>query len=121
LSLGWNRPPTNGIFFSLVPERITHHEPYLVIEDAHGQRIKMTTDGKEKINQLSGGFVHRSKTRWDENELVTEWSIEHDGKTLVRGTDRGSLSRDGKQLRDDRTIVVPTAEQQFRIVWAKNN
>ena len=33
-------PPTNGWFFSLVPERFTHHEPYLVIVDAHGQRLK---------------------------------------------------------------------------------
>ena len=56
-------PPANAVFFSLVPERITHHEPYLVVVDAHGQRIRMTTDGKEKVNQLSGGFVHRSKTR----------------------------------------------------------
>ncbi|PYU43790.1 MAG: hypothetical protein DMG54_08435 [Acidobacteria bacterium] len=113
-------PPTNGWFFSLVPERFTHHEPYLVIVDAHGQRIKMTTDGKEKVNQLSSGLVHRSKTRWDGNELVTEWSIERDGKTSVRGMDRRSLSADGEELIDDRTIAVSFAEQHFRIVWVKN-
>ena len=33
-------PPTNGWFFSLDPETFTHHEPYLVIVDAHGQRLK---------------------------------------------------------------------------------
>jgi len=82
--------------------------------------IKMTTDGKEKVNQLSSGLVHRSKTRSDGNELVTEWSIERDGKTSVRGMDRRSLSADGEELIDDRTIAVSFAEQHFRIVWVKN-
>lgn len=112
-------PPADRVWDMTPPEAIAHDEPQLTITDGNTPSLKLTTDGKENVNPLPNGAVNRSKTRWDGNQLVTEWSLERNGTAVLRGTDRRSLSEGGKELIDDRTVTTPFAETQFHIVWMK--
>ena len=91
----------------------------MTIADGNPPPLKLSTDGKENVNQLPNGALNRSKTRWDGNQLVTEWSLERNGNPILRGTDRRSLSEGGKELIDERTVITPFAQTQFHIVWIK--
>jgi len=116
--------PADHAFDGMRPQTITHREPSLLIVDEPigrepARTLKLSTDGKENTNELPrDGGLHRSSTRWEEKELVTEWSLEHDGSATMRGTDRRSLS-DSSTLIDERTILTPLHETRFHIVWIK--
>jgi hypothetical protein len=116
--------PAGHAFDTMRPQTITHREPSLVIVDEAAGRLptrslKFSTDGKENVSEIPGGGVNRSTTRWDGEQLVTEWVLEHDGSPTMRGTDRRSLSKGGAVLLDERTVVTPLHETQFHIVWVR--
>src|SRR5580658_195760 len=107
--------PAGHAFDTMRPQTITHREPSLVIVDeaAGGlpaRSFKFSTDGKEHVSDIPGGGVNRSTTRWEGEQLVTEWVLEHDGSPTLRGTDRRSLLKGGSVLLDERTIVTPLHE-----------
>jgi hypothetical protein len=106
------------------PQTITHNEPSLVvvdesINDRPSRTYRLSTDGKQNLNALSGGGVDRSTTRWDGERLVTEWVLEQSGIAIMRGTDRRSLSSDGSTMIQERKVVTPSHEDEFRIVWLR--
>jgi len=106
------------------PETITHNEPSLVVVDESvdnrpARTYRLSTDGKPSVNTLPGGGVDRSTTRWDGNRLVTEWVLEQSGMPIMRGTDRRSLSSDGSTMIQERKVVTPSHEDEFRMVWLR--
>jgi hypothetical protein len=116
--------PVGHAFDTMRPQTITHREPSLaIVDEAAGglpaRSLKLSTDGRENVSEIPGGGVNRSTTRWDGEQLVTEWILEHDGSPTMRGTDRRSLSKGGSVLLDERTVVTPLHETQFRIVWVR--
>ena len=112
-------PPADSVFDRMPPQTITHNEPNLTIKDGNAPPLNLTTDGKENVTQLSNGAVNRSKSQWDGNQLVTQWSLERNGAPMLHGVDRRSLSDGGGELIDERTVTTPFAETQFHIVWKK--
>jgi hypothetical protein len=117
--------PSDHAFDTMRPQTITHREPSFVITDEPignqpARTVKLSTDGKVNVNEIPGGGLHRSSTRWEGKQLVTEWSLEHEGSVMMRGTDRRSLS-DGSTLIDERTVLTPRHETQFHIVWIRKN
>ena len=116
--------PEGHAFDGIRPETINHHEPRLmIVDESVGDRpartYRLSTDGKPNVNQMSGGGVDRSTTRWDGNQLVTEWVFEQSGMAIMRGTDRRSLSSDGSTMIQERRVVTPTHEDESRIVWVR--
>jgi hypothetical protein len=53
-----------------------------------------TTDDKESVQPFGPGQV-RSKTHWENNNLVTEWTLERNGQVAVTGRWVRNLSTDG--------------------------
>jgi hypothetical protein len=106
------------------PETITYTEPTLVvvdesIDDRPARTYRLSTEGKPSVNALPGGGVDRSTTRWDGDRLVTEWVLEQSGIAIMRGTDRRSFSSDGSTMVQERKVVTPSHEDEFRIVWRR--
>jgi hypothetical protein len=119
-------PPADHAFDTMRPQTITHSEPSLVIVDEPildlpRLSLKLSTDGKENINEFPDRGLHRSSTRWDGSQLVTEWVLEHDGSPTMRGLDRRSMSNGGSVLLDERTVLTPFHETRFHIVWVRKN
>jgi hypothetical protein len=115
--------PADHAFDTMRSQTINHREPSFVIVDEPigrepARTLKLSTDGKVNVNELTGGGLHRSSTRWEGKQLVTEWALEHDGSVTMRGTDRRSLSN-GSTLIDERTVLTPLHEAQFHIVWIR--
>ena len=52
------------------------------------------TDGKENVQPFGPGLV-RSKTHWEDNKLVTDWTLERNGQVAVTGRWVRSLATDG--------------------------
>lgn len=106
------------------PETIIYTEPTLEVVDESvnglpARTYRLSTEGKPSMNALSGGGVDRSTTRWDGDRLVTEWVLEQSGIAIMRGTDRRSLSSDGSTMIQERKVVTPSHEDEFRIVWLR--
>ena len=112
-------PPADRVFDMMPPETISHADSEMTISDGNAPHLKVSTDYKENVNQLPNGAINRSKTRWEGNQLVTEWSMERNGMPLLHGSDRRSLTPDEKMLIDDRTVITAFAETHFHIVWKK--
>jgi hypothetical protein len=118
--------PAGHEFDTMRPQTITHRDPSLVIvDDSAGsmpaRTFKLTTDSKPNITELPGGGVNRSSTRWDGNELVTEWVLEQKGTPIMRGRDRRTASNGGSTLIQERTVLTPLHETQLHIVWIRKN
>jgi hypothetical protein len=77
-SKDWNtsKPIAVSLFALLLPEFST------------------TTDHKESIQQFGPGQI-RSKTHWEESDLVTDWTLERNGQVAVTGRWVRRLSEDG--------------------------
>jgi beta-lactamase regulating signal transducer with metallopeptidase domain len=54
-----------------------------------------TTDNRETVQQFGPGQI-RSKTRWEDNNLVTDWTLERNGQVAVTGRWVRHLSQDGQ-------------------------
>jgi hypothetical protein len=118
--------PAGHEFDTMRPETITHRDPSLTIVDEPAgsqpaRTYKLTTDSKPNTTELPGGGVNRSTTRWDENELVTEWVLKQGGTPILRGTDRRALSKDGSTLIQERTVLTPLHEARLHIVWIRKS
>ncbi len=116
--------PVGHEFDAMRPQTITHRDPVLVIIDepvggVPARTFRLTTDGKPNITELPGGGINRSSTRWDGNQLVTEWALEQRGMLIMRGTDRRTVSNDGSSLIQERTVLTPLHETQLHIVWIR--
>lgn len=116
--------PAGHEFDTMRPQTITHRDPSLTIVDEPAgsqpaRTFKLTTDSKPNSTELPGGGVNRSSTRWDGNELVTEWVLEQGGTPIMRGRDRRTLSNDGSTLIQERIVVTPLHETQLHIVWIR--
>ena len=103
---------------------IEHKDPKLKItvnaKTAQGEQSSLrnlTTDGQENTNEVSGR-TWKSKTRWEEKELVTETSFEVQGNK-VQIKDRWKLSDDGKGMTIDRTLSSEMGEAVQKLVFAK--
>ncbi len=89
-------------------------EPPEVIEQK-GNKLKIgeqtfPLDGTENASPMADeSLLHRAKAHWDGNKLVTEFAIERDGKTLVKGTQVRSLSEDGKTQTVDTHVQTSQA------------
>jgi hypothetical protein len=65
--------------------------------------LRLVTDGKEQINDFGAEGKHRSKTVWQDNQLVVDWVHEDEaGAVLMKGQDRLSLAADGQTLQYDK-------------------
>lgn len=97
-------PPPPPADAHLPSEKIDHKEPALRIAtfSADGEWLNdlaLTTDGKENINQLaSGAVIHRSRSHWQGDTLVTLWRIERDGTKVIEGEEQRSLSEGNRVL-----------------------
>lgn len=84
--------------------RITHDDPALLLESVTPEgkatsSTRLTTDGSENLNEKgSGTLLQRSRSRWEEGVLITEWRVLRDGATFIEGTDTWRLSPDGRSL-----------------------
>jgi len=54
-----------------------------------------TTDDHETVQQFGPGQI-RSKTHWEDNNLVTDWTLERNGQVAVTGRWVRRLSQDGQ-------------------------
>jgi hypothetical protein len=118
--------PAGHEFDTMRPQTITYRDPSLVIVDESAGSLparifKLTTDGTPSTTELPGGGINRSSTRWDGNELVTEWVLEQEGSPIMRGRDRRTLSKDGSKLIQERVVLTPLHETQLHIVWTRKN
>ena len=57
--------------------------------------LSTNTDNQETVQKYGPGQL-RSKTRWEGDNLVTDWTLERDGQAAQTGTWVRSLSSDGK-------------------------
>ncbi|GEM_PF-5702478 len=113
-------------FDTMRPQTIAHREPTLTIADeAEGNRprrtFKLTTDGKPNVNELPGGGVQRSSTRWEGKDLVTDWTFDREGQVIMQGTDRRTLSEDGLRFTQEQTVLTPLHETRSHMVWIRRN
>jgi hypothetical protein len=100
--------------------QVVHREPQLKVtiasssRSAHQDVWALTTDGAENTNRMNGAEVN-SKTHWDGDSLVTEWTIRDNGR-VVQHRQVWSLSRDGRRLtmamRDGNNETTVTAMKQ---------
>jgi TonB family protein len=72
-----NKPIAVTLFAMMVPE------------------LSITTDNQENVQPYGPGQM-RSKSRWEDSKLITDWTLERDGQVMVKGQWVRSLSSDGK-------------------------
>ncbi len=111
-------PPPPDVPVWLPLEEIRHNEPHIKIAKRYEggevlSTLQITTDGKENINEMGDGEItHRSKTHWEGNRLVTEWTMERNGSVAIRGKDVRYF--DGKNLILERTTEDSRSSSQSR-------
>jgi hypothetical protein len=79
-----------------------------------------TTDGTENLNHFSatdGGAIHRSRSAWKTGTLVTEWTLERDGKVVMSGTETRTLLEGGKRFSSENTIRGPDAIVETKRIY----
>ena len=112
-----------GMFDSLVVE---HKEPKLTIKrkihlPSGAERTvesKYTTDGESNTNEGFRGMTNKSKTRWEEEKLVTESTIET--QMGIRETKEvRSLSADRKTMTIEMTTKGGQREGTRKLVFNK--
>ncbi|OLC74560.1 MAG: hypothetical protein AUH72_21585 [Acidobacteria bacterium 13_1_40CM_4_65_8] len=102
------------------PEILTHREPELRIQvGSTKDALQFSTDGRENVNAMANGRVHKSTSRWEGDTLVTSWRLEQDGSAFIEGSDVRMIAQRGEVLIDDRTIRTPWAEAKYHIVWVR--
>jgi hypothetical protein len=118
-------PPPPPADVDVPPEIIEHQEPMLKItlpDETGGEATTLTfmTDGKESVSTVSGGkVVRRSRSHWENGELVTEWTLERDGEIILRGREVRALSADGKVQIVDQHIETANAVRDIHSVFRK--
>jgi hypothetical protein len=113
-------PPPGMAWKAFSPEILTHKEPELRIQvGSTKDALQFSTDGRENVNPMANGRVHKSTSRWEGDTLVTRWRLEQDGSAFIEGSDVRMIAQEGQVLIDDRTIRTPWAEAKYHIVWVR--
>lgn len=81
--------------------------------------LAFTLDGRENLNELGQGLLHKSKTHWEGGKLITEWVLERDGQKLVTARQVRSLADDGKTQIVDTHVQTPDIISDSHAVMIK--
>ena len=105
-----------------VTRKITHNDPKLALTITQTgpqgdvtSKLAYTTDGKEVVNQVSGG-ESKGTAQWIGDKLMIESSREFQGATLKQ-KDIWTLSADGKVLTVDSHVSIPNGEFDVKQVF----
>lgn len=109
---------------------IDHQGPTLKIEQRakfqgqeHPRNLTYYTDGREAINPDRRGKPITSKSRWEGNKLVTEytqtWQKPQGAEVKAEVKEVWSLSEDGKVMTVEKTSKMPRGEKKSRLVFGK--
>jgi hypothetical protein len=113
-------PPPGMAWKAFSPEILTHKDSELKIQvGSRKEVLELTTDGKENVNRMANGRVHRSTTRWEGERLVTQWRLEQNDGVFTEGSDVRIIADGGRALLDDRATRTPWAEAKYHIVWIR--
>jgi hypothetical protein len=106
-------------------QKITHADPSLKVQTAQSgdfgdinSDFSFTTDGKECQNAIGDMFKMTSTVKWDGDILLFDSKMDIQGNAMS-GTDKWSLSPDGKTLTVQRHFVSPMGEGDAVIVLDK--
>jgi hypothetical protein len=117
------RPPPSPLgmaWKTFSPEILTHKDSELRIQAGSTQDApELTTDGKENVNRMADGRVHRSTSRWEGDRLVTQWRLEQNDGVFTEGSDVRIIAEGGQVLINDRAARTPWAEAKYHIVWLR--
>ena len=109
---------------SSMTRKIAHNGAKLVFsttqKGAQGEvtsNLVYTTDGKEVINQVSGG-ESKGTAQWIGDKLMIDSSRELQGATLKQ-KDIWTLSPDGKMLTVDSHVSIPNGEFDVKQIFDK--
>ncbi len=102
-------------------QKITHEDPSLKVATSQSgdfgdfnSDFTFTTDGKECPNQMND-FHMTSTVKWEGDSLVFDSKIDFQG-TAMSGTEKWSLSPDGKNLTVQRHFKGPMGEGDSTVV-----
>ena len=105
-------------------QKITHNDPDLkVVTDQSSSfgdftsEFTFTTDGKECPNQMDA-FKMKSTVKWDGDILVFDNQMDFQG-TAMTGTDRWTLSADGKTITRQQHFSGPMGDGDATVVMDK--
>jgi len=103
---------------------VEHNDPKLNVKvtakTAQGElqsELSYTTDGEENTNEVRG-TVRKSRTRWDNKELVTEVSFENQGNR-IKIVDRWTLSDGGRILTVTRAIASDLGDAAQKLIFTR--
>jgi hypothetical protein len=107
-------------------QKITHNDPDLkVVTEQSGafgdftSDFSFTTDGKECPNQMND-FKMKSTVKWDGDTLVFDSQMDFQG-TAITGTERWTMSSDGKTITRQQHFSGPMGEGDATVVLDKVN
>ena len=110
---------------SSLTQKIAHNDPDLKVQTAQTMAFgdintdfSFTTDGKECQNAMGNDFHMTSTVKWEGDVLVFDSKMDFQGNALT-GTDKWTLSPDGKTLTQQRHFVGPMGEGDVVIVLDK--
>ena len=110
---------------SSLTQKITHDDPTLNVQTAQtsdfgdfNSDFKFTTDGKECQNAMGDQFHMTSTVKWEGDILTFDSKMDFQGAAMT-GTDKWTLSPDGKTITVQRHFVSPMGEGDATIVMDK--
>jgi hypothetical protein len=110
---------------SSLTQKITHADPELKVVSAQSGDMgdfntdfTFTTDGKESQNQMGNDFHMTTVATWEGDVLVMNSTLDFQGNAMT-GSDKWTLSPDGKTLTVQRHFGGPMGEGDATIVMDK--
>ena len=110
---------------SSLTEKITHNDPQLKVQTAQSgdfgdfnSDFSFTTDGKECPNSMGADFHMTSVLKWEGDVLLVDSKMDFQGNAMT-GSDKWTLSPDGKTLTVQRHFNGPMGEGDSTIVLDK--
>jgi hypothetical protein len=109
---------------SSLTQKIAHNDPDLKVQTAQtgdfdlNTDFSFTTDGKECQNSVGNDFHMTSTVTWQGDILVFDSKLDFQGNAMT-GTDKWSLSPDGKTLTVQRHFSGPMGEGEAVMVLDK--
>lgn len=111
---------------STLTQKVAHNDPELKVQTAQSgdfgdfnSDFSFTTDGKECANQMND-FHITSTLKWEGPTLVFDSKMDFQGNAMS-GTDKWSLSPDGKSITVMRHFNGPMGEGDATIVLDKQD
>jgi hypothetical protein len=102
--------------------RLSVWEPSIPGGHQDEKPFTFSTDGSENVNRFSvedGGAIHRSRSVWKADKLVTEWTLERDGNVVMRGTETRTLLEGSQRLSLENTIRGPDAIVESKWIYER--